>query len=125
MEPTTLQMNLVAKSLVLLELQRGGPTSGEDLVAVVEERCSAMAIRRPDFNFVQWAQTPIWGLFETFSESGYVTHSGPSRMDDHEWCVARITITPRGEQFLQAAEREAGLLFELLSAKVAPLAAVG
>ena len=75
--------------------------------------------------FVQWAQTPIWGLLDTFSESGYVTHSGPSQMDDHEWCVAHITITHRGAQFLQAAGREAGLLYGLLSAEVAPLAAVG
>lgn len=122
MEPTTLQMNLVAKSLVLLELQRGGPMSGAALVARVEERCSSISTIRPDFDFVQWAQTPIWGLFDTFSESGYVTHSGPSQMDDHEWCVAHISITHRGAQFLQAAGREAGLLYGLLSAEVAPLA---
>jgi hypothetical protein len=108
MKPTTLQMNLVAKSLVLLELQMGGPISGEDLVARVEQRCAVMAMRRPDFDFVQWARTTIWGLLETFGESGYVTRSGLSKVDNHEWCVSRIAITTRGEQFLQAAQRESG-----------------
>lgn len=115
MKPTTLQMSLVARSLVLLELQRGGPLSGEDLAARVEERCSLMRRKQPDFDFVQWAQTPIGDLLDTLGESGYLEHAGPSRRNDREWCVAHITLTQRGVKFLQAAEREAGSSWKLLS----------
>jgi len=125
MESTTFEKNLVAKSLVLLEL-KASSMSGQQLVTRLTERCSFLAMKHPDFDFVHWARTPIWGLLETFAESGFISHSGPKHMmDDHEWCLAHLSITERGERFLEAAQRETGALAALLSEEVAPVAAAG
>lgn len=124
MESMILEKNLVAKALVLLELKMG-PMPGKQLIAHLETRCAFIATKHPDFDFVDWARTPIWGLLNAFSESGFISHSGPKHMDDHEWSVARLSITERGERFLEAALREAGPFAALLNPEVAPAVAVG
>jgi hypothetical protein len=124
MESMTLEKNLLAKALVLSELKIG-PTLGEQLVARLEQRCASIATKHADFDFVDWARTPIWGLLDAFSGAGFISHSGPKYMDDHEWCVAHLSITERGEAFLEVALREAAPLSALLSLEVAPVAAAG
>ena len=122
MNPTGYDKNLAALILVLREVREAGSLPGDELHARLERQCEHAYARVADFDFVNWVGTTLWGVLDTFVESGFLTHSGRRPVDSSEWCTAMLCLTPLGERFLGNALDEAGYVLEMLdlSSSVGP-----
>lgn len=122
---TTYDKGLAVKSLVLLELRDAGMPTGEELIARVEALCARIVMTHPEFDFVGWVNTTIWGLLDTFAASGFIAHSGSAPRSTHDWSITTLRISPLGERFLENARLEAAHVFQMIEGEVAPRAAAG
>ena len=123
MTTTVYDKNLVTKILVLRELRDAGSLPGDELHTRLERQCEHAYTKIVDFDFVHWAGTAFWGLLDTFAESGFLTYSGKRPLDSSEWCMATLSLTPRGRGFLGNAIEEAGYILEILDLSALPRAA--